>query len=158
MTVPDRLRRLAQKVRRPAAPTGDAGFTLIEVVVSFAIFAIVAASAGTAIYKAIHASHLSQQRTEAAGVAQSIIANAIAKANDNTAIPEAGVSILSTIGGPTSATSSTEQFTAVRTITFDGGGTTCSPGTLFTVNVVVKQAQSGAVLARSDTRIACPPA
>ena len=158
MTTPRWLRRAAERVRRTSAQNPEAGFTLIEVLVSFAIFAIVAASAGTAIYRAIHASHLSQQRTEAAGVAQSIIANAIAKANDSTVVPEAGVSIVSTVGDPTGQKSSEEQFTAVRTITFPPPGDTCAPGVLFTVSVVVKQAQSGAVLARSDTAIACPPA
>jgi prepilin-type N-terminal cleavage/methylation domain-containing protein len=147
--------RPGSRIRATPATSDDAGFTLIEVIVSFAIFAIVTAGATTAIYKAIHASHLTQQRTEAAGVAQAVIADAIAKANDSSIQPEAGVSILSNVGD--AKTAAQEDFTVVRTIAFDDG-TTCAPGKLFTVNVVVKQTNSGQVLARSDTRVACPPA
>lgn len=144
-----------EQARVRSAPRADDGFTVIEVIVSFVIFAIVAASAATAIYRAIHAAHLSQQRTDAAAIAQAVIADAIARANLGTVHPETDFAIQPNVGDGTTA--DREDFTALRTITFDQGDT-CSPGTLFTVNVVVKQRQTGMTLARSDTRVACPPA
>jgi prepilin-type N-terminal cleavage/methylation domain-containing protein len=166
MTTPHWIQRVCHRMGYDTTGADDAGFTLLEVIVSFVIFAIVAASAATAIYRAVHASHLSQQRANASGVAQSVIADAIAKANLNQTVPEAGKVILSTVGcinadpqHPQCPASSAagEQFTVVRTITFDAG-TTCAPGKLFTVSVVVNQAQTGQFLARSDSRVACPPA
>lgn len=142
------LRRLRQSA------AADDGFTLIEAIVSFIVFAIVAAGATSAIYRAINASHETQQRVGAAAVAQQVIANAIAEANQNTATPEAGKTFVSALGN---SQSSQEEFTVVRTITFDGGGNTCSPGKTFTVNVVVKQRQTGKFLARCDSEVACPP-
>jgi prepilin-type N-terminal cleavage/methylation domain-containing protein len=156
MTTRHCINKLRERIATGTEQSNDAGFTLIEVIVSFIVFSIVAASAATAIFRAINASHVTQQRVGAAGVAQSIIANAIAQANANTAAPEQGKTILSGLGNGQSA--SKEEFIAVRTITFDSGGDTCAPGTLFTVNVMVKQAQTGQFLARSDTKIACPPA
>jgi prepilin-type N-terminal cleavage/methylation domain-containing protein len=155
MTTPHWMQRVCHRIGYDAMSSDDSGFSLVEVIVSFAIFAIVAASAATAIYKAVQASHLSQQRTNAAGVAQSVIANAIAQANLNRVVPEAGRTILSNVGDGGSAAE--EQFTVVRTITFDSGDT-CSPGKLFTTSVVVSQTQTGRFLARSDSVIACPPA
>ncbi|MDT4926988.1 MAG: hypothetical protein QOG01_4701 [Pseudonocardiales bacterium] len=165
MTTPHWMQRVCHRLGYDTTTEGESGFTLIEVIVSFAIFAIVAASAATAIYKAVHASHLSQQRANAAGVAQSVIADAIAQANLNKIAPEPGKTILSTLGCVNNAqgnqcpanSAAAEQFTVTRTITFDAGDT-CSPGALFTVNVVVNQKQTGQFLARSDSRIACPPA
>ncbi|HEV7203941.1 MAG TPA: type II secretion system protein [Jatrophihabitans sp.] len=146
---------LIRRIRDRIGPSGrDGGFTLIEVIVAFAVFAIVSATAATAIYRSIRTSHLNQQRVDAAAVAQSLIAQAIALANKNTVATEPGHPFLTTVGTKGSAA---EQLTAARTITFDAGDT-CAPGVLFTVSVVVTQAQSGQFLARSDTRIACPPA
>jgi prepilin-type N-terminal cleavage/methylation domain-containing protein len=144
-------------LRRLAAST-DEGFTLVEVLVSFTLFAIVGAAATTAIYRAINASHQTQQRVAAAQVAQQVIANAIALANTNQAAPEQGKTFVSGLGGDGS-TAAKEEFTVVRTITFDSqSADVCSPGTTFTVNVVVTQKQTGKFLARSDSKIACPPA
>src|SRR6266568_3823769 len=93
MTTPQWIQRVCHRMGHGTTKSDESGFTLLEVIVSFAIFAIVAASAATAIYKAVHASHLNQQRTNAAGVAQSVIADAIAKANLNTVLPEQGKTI-----------------------------------------------------------------
>lgn len=153
MTIGRLIRRARARQQRLASGR-DVGFTLIEVLVAFAIFAIVSATAATAIYRSIRTSHLNQQRIDAAGVAQSFIAQAIALANKNTVATEPGHPILSTVGTGGSAA---EQLNVARTITFDAGDT-CAPGVLFTVDVVVTQAQTGQFLARSDTRIACPPA
>lgn len=133
--------------------TADAGFSLLEVVVSFGLFAIVAGGAMYGIDNALTASHQSQQRIDAANVAQRFIAQAITDAV--TVAPEQGRTVISNVGDGTHAAS--EQFTVIRWITFGGGSSTCHPGTTFTVNIEVKQAQSGVGLARSDTSIACPP-
>jgi prepilin-type N-terminal cleavage/methylation domain-containing protein len=164
MTTPHRIQRVCHRMGYDSIPRDDAGFTLIESIVSFVIFAIVAASAATAIYKAVHASHLTQQRANAAGVAQSVIADAIAQTNTNRVAPEPGKTILSNVGCDpklktcAATAAAAEQFTVTRTISFDAGGDTCAPGSLLTVSVVVVQAQSGQFLARSDSKIACPPA
>jgi type II secretory pathway pseudopilin PulG len=142
-------------MQRVAALRGDdAGFTLLEVVVSFTLFVIVAGGAMYGIVNALQASHTSQQRVDAANVAQSFIAAAQADAEKTS--KEAGRQVLSTVGGGSAAE---EQFTVVRWISFrNPDATQCSPGNTFTVNVVVSQAQTGKYLARSDSVIACPPA
>ena len=131
--------------RLAAAARDDDGFTLLEVVVSFLLFSVVAAGATTAIVSALQASHRSQQRVDAANVAQLFIAtslqNAQAAANGSTTYPYLGVK--------------NEDFTVKRTVTFDNGATTCSPGASFKVNVEVYQKQTNAFLARSDTVITC---
>lgn len=122
----------------------DAGFSLLEVLVSFVIFAVVAAVAGAAIVTSLQASHTTQQRVDAANIAQSFISSARSGAQtaaNGTATFSPGVT--------------NEDFTVVRTISFLGSATACSPGASFTVNVVVSQKQSGQLLARSDSVIAC---
>jgi len=134
------------RVRHRLAGTarGDDGFTLLEVVVSFVLFSIVAAGATTAIVSALQASHSSQQRVDAANVAQLFIAtslqNAQAAVNGSTTYPFPGKG---------------EDFTVLRTVTFDNAATKCSPGASFKVNVKVYQKQTNAFLARSDTVITC---
>jgi len=134
----------------------DAGFTVLEALISFVVFAIVATTASYGLVKAIDASHASQQRVDAADVAQFILGNVIRTAN--TVAPEEGKTIFSHVGdssdgGPTYA--SDEEFTAVQTIVFDSAGS-CNTGTLFWVHIVVRQAQTDQFLARSDARVACP--
>jgi prepilin-type N-terminal cleavage/methylation domain-containing protein len=153
MTARRWVQQVLHRVRHRDNGSGQDGFTLIEAIVSFAIFAFVAAAASRAIFNAIDASHTTQQRVDAANVAQQFIAQAIATADY--IAPESGRSYPANVGNGTTA--AREDFTVIRTITFDSGNT-CHPGTLYTVNVVVQQARTGKFLARSDSRIACPPA
>lgn len=142
-------RRAAQVHRGPAGP--DAGFSLLEVVVSFVIFAIVAASAMAAMTSATKASHKSQQRVDAANVAQFYVA----QAQNNTA------GVRSETNKQYSAGVENEAFTVLRSVTFPARATQCSPGVQFTVSVLVYQAQAYArstgsgFLARSDSVITC---
>jgi type II secretory pathway pseudopilin PulG len=134
----------------------DAGFTVLEALISFVVFAIVATTASYGLVKAIDASHASQQRVDAADVAQYFVADAIRRAN--TIPPVEGKTIFSHVGGSDAsgtAHASEEQFTVVETIAYDNPGS-CNTGTLFWVHVIVRQAQSSDFLARSDARVACP--
>lgn len=152
---PLHLQRVIDRVRYASGATkSDAGFTVLEVLVSFVIFVVVATSATYGIIRALDASHDSQQRVDAANVAQAFIAQAISSAN--TIAPEAGRTITSNVGNGT--TSAREEFTVIRWISFATGQSSCTPGTTFTVNVEVHQAQTGKFLARSDSFVACPPA
>ena len=72
------LGRLARRVRAGAAADHDGGFTVIEVVVAFMLFAIVGTAATTAVVDATKSSHGTQQRVQAADVAQQDIAQSIA--------------------------------------------------------------------------------
>ena len=135
---------LRQRLRR-ATCAADAGFSLLEVMVAFTVFTILCASATVAIVKALNAAHGSQQRIDAANVAQSFIASAQAAAQ-------------SAANGTSTYTASVKQsedFTVKRTITFSGGATTCSPGAAFVVNVTVYQQQTNRFLARSDSVVTC---
>jgi type II secretory pathway pseudopilin PulG len=134
----------------------DAGFTVLEALISFVIFAIVATTASYGLVEAIDASHTSQQRVDAADVAQFILGNVIRTAD--TAAPEEGKTIFSHVGGQDAAGvehASDEEFTAVETVVFDTPGS-CNSGTLFWVHIVVRQAQTDTFLARTDARVACP--
>ena len=150
MTTPHWVRRVCLRVGSVAKDTGDAGFTLIEALVSFVVFAVVATSAAAGIVNALKASHASQQRVDAADVAQYFISEAIRRADSIP--PEQGKTIVSKVGNGQEAAS--EQFTVIENVTFDSGS--CNSGRLFTVNVVVYQAQTNQFLARSDARVACP--
>lgn len=143
--------------RRFARGTGEAGFTLIEAIVSFMIFTVVASSASYGILKALNASHVSQQRVDAAAVAQYWVNEAIRQASTIGEIPAPGEVKLSSVGDTDQTQSGYaegEQFNAIRTVIFDAGS--CNTGTMFTVSVVVSQKQTGQFLARSDARVACP--
>ncbi len=136
---------------RPAEDrcAGDGGFTVAEVIVSFVLFVVVATAATTGVINSLQSAHASQRRVDAANVAQSFIASA--QANSASATVESGKSYEANVLG--------EQFTVKRWITFfppDGtpGGTQCSPGATFTVNVTVDNAD-GEFLARSDSVVAC---
>jgi type II secretory pathway component PulJ len=134
----------------------DAGFTVLEALISFVIFAIVATTASYGLVKSIEASHASQQRVDAADVAQYFIADAIRRAN--TIPPVEGKTIFSRVGGSDAAgntNAAEEQFTVVETVAYDDPGS-CNSGTLFWVHVIVRQAQNSKFLARSDARVACP--
>jgi Tfp pilus assembly protein PilV len=129
----------------------------MEVLISFAVFAVVMTSASVGMVNALQASHLSQQRVDAANVAQEYIAQTIAAASK--VAPQSGLTTTPHVGnGNTGAGgAANEYFTVLQWITFDSGNT-CHPGALFTVNVEVHQEQTNQFLARSDARVACPPA
>lgn len=147
--------RIAHRVDR----TDDAGFTLLEAIVSFLLFVIVMGGAIYGITNALDVSHTSQQRVDAANVAQAFVAQA--RSNPQQMSKEGGSSVLSAVGPGTSGNASREEFTVVRYITFSAPDETqCTAGSTFTVNVLVYQgsATSGKFLARSDSVVACPPA
>lgn len=150
------------RIRRRLAhdtDTQDAGFSLLEALISFVVFAAVATGASFGIVKALNSTHLTQQRVEAADVAQYFVADAIRTASTIAEIPPPGQTISFGVGadGLTDAHSYAEGegFKVVETIVYDTGGS-CNTGTMFTVNVEVYQAQTSQFLARSDARVACP--
>jgi len=149
--------RLAARVARLRNAQRDAGFTVLEALVSFIVFTVVATSASYGLVKAIDASHKSQQRVDAADIAQVFVADAIRQAGD--IAPAEGVSIYAGVGPKIDESDGsqkdTEGFTVVETITYDSPGD-CNLGNLFWVHILVKQEQSGQVLARNDARVACP--
>jgi prepilin-type N-terminal cleavage/methylation domain-containing protein len=146
----------AVRRRLTAVARTDAGFSLIEVVVSFVLFSIVAGGATYGIVSSLKASHTSQQRIDAANVAQSFIAST---ENSTSLVQvETARQFTATVGTPSGATPNlgTELFLVQRWITFSASGETqCSPGSTFTVNVTVSQKSTGTFLARSDSVIAC---
>jgi prepilin-type N-terminal cleavage/methylation domain-containing protein len=127
----------------------DAGFSLLEVVVSFSLFAIVAGGATTGIVSALQAAHTSQQRIDAANVAQRDLALVFAAYSSGSGVGAIPVkaSYVQAVGS--------ERFSVVRTVAMQGSATACSPGQSFRVDVQVSQQQTGTFLAQTDTVIAC---
>lgn len=123
----------------------DAGFTVLEVVVSFVLFAFVAGAATTGVVSSLKASHESQQRVDAANVAQYYVD----QARTDTTLPGRypDRTYTATVGG--------ETFEVQRTMAFDGGATQCGSGVTYVVRVKVLQANSRQFLARSDARVSC---
>ena len=120
-------------------PERDGGFTLIEVVVSIALFAIMSASVGLILTGNIRSSRLTQQRVAAANVAQSLLA----------AIKP---------GGTFPATLPTTVNGYVVRVNANPATSTCTVGTTRQVSVVVyapHSSGSGTPLARTDSVIAC---
>lgn len=123
----------------------DAGFTLIEVVVSFVLFATVIGGATTGIVNSLQAAHGTQQRADAANLAQQYVASARA---DTLSAKNGTTAFSPSIGN--------ESFSVQRTIAFDSGFSTCTvTGATFTVRVMVYQKTTGTFLARSDARVLC---
>jgi type II secretory pathway pseudopilin PulG len=145
--------RLAARVARLRDAQHDAGFTVLESLISFVVFAIVATTASYGLVQSIQAAHNSQQRVDAAQVAQVWIADAISKAGE--IAPAEGKTIYSGVGPKAAGGKDAEGFTVVESVAYDTPGS-CNTGTLFWVHVIVKQQQTGRFLARSDARVACP--
>jgi prepilin-type N-terminal cleavage/methylation domain-containing protein len=146
------MQRLWHRIGYPArCRPDDAGFTLIEVVVSFVIFAIVAASATAAIVNGIGSSRVTKDRVAAANVAQQEIQRLEATAPSD--IPLGTSSTPAPVGN--------ETFTVARTITNSPASTPCSQtvsaGTAHTVNVHVEVSwpNSQGRSVQMDTVIAC---
>jgi type II secretory pathway pseudopilin PulG len=96
----------------------DAGFTMIEAVVSFTIFVIVTAAAVLAIVGGISASNNNRDRVTAANVAQQALARA-------QAMPAASLT-----AAPTSIVTNTvgaEPYTVTRKIDFNAAATAAAP-------------------------------
>jgi type II secretory pathway pseudopilin PulG len=132
-----------------ASSSNDGGFSLLEVVVSFSLFAIVAGGATTGIVSALQAAHTSQQRIDAANMAQrdlALVSSAYSNGSGVGAIP-VQANYVQTVGS--------ESFSVVRTVAMQGSATACSPGQSFRIGVQVSQQQTGKFLARTDTVIAC---
>ena len=141
--------RFATALRRrlAMAASGDAGFSLLEVSVSFILFITVAASATYGIVNALQTSHTGQQRVDAANIAQSFIAQT--ESNTINVQPESARQVATFPLG-------SDKFIVLRWITFTTtGATQCSPGETYTVSVVVEQQSGGRFLARSDSVGAC---
>jgi type II secretory pathway pseudopilin PulG len=147
--------RLAARLATLRGAQRDAGFTVLEALVSFVVFAIVAATASYGLVRSITAAHGSQQRVDAANVAQVFIARAIQRAG--TIAPAEGQSLYAGVGPTDSTGKDAEAFTVVETVVYDTPGD-CNVGNLFWVHIVVRQRQTDAFLARSDARVACPRA
>jgi prepilin-type N-terminal cleavage/methylation domain-containing protein len=136
---------LGRRDRRLADESIDGGFTVVEVMVSSVLFAIVATAAITGVVNSLQSAHSSQRRIDAANVAQSFIASA--QANTTTITAEDAK--------PYTANVLSESFAVRRWITFsNAGGTQCSPGATFTVSVTVADS-TGKYLARSDSVVTC---
>ena len=134
-----------------AVRDGDAGFTLLEVVVSFVLFAIVALSATAAIANSVKASSATTNRVTAANIAQQVLAQARA---DQTALR-------ATLGTQSAAVSPNPSFTAVQTTSLGGSvaGTSATPCPVgdwinYTVTVSWKDHATGRSV-RMDTVFAC---
>jgi hypothetical protein len=119
------------------------------------LFTVVATSAALGINNALQASHVAQQRIDAADLAQYFVSDAILRAN--TIPPVEGKTIFSNISTKDTSgnyNAQQEKFNVIETVRFESGS--CNSGRLFTVNVEVHQAQTNQYLARSDARVACP--
>ena len=134
--------------RLPCAARGDEGFTVLEAVVSFVLFAVVIGGATTGIVNSERAAHLTQKRVDAANLAQQYVNRARA---DRATVKSGTSGFTASVGK--------ESFRGSRTIAFDGSSVTQCPagatGTTFTVVVKVSDANSGTFLARSDARVLC---
>ena len=127
----------------------DAGFTVLEAVISFVLFAAVLAGATTGIVNSAQASHVSQKRVDAANVAQQRIASL--RAGRSTVKPGTMTITPISVGA--------ETFTATQTIAFDDSSYTGCPsgatGAMFSVVVQVDDKNTGVELARSAARVLC---
>ena len=155
MPSPSPLTRFTHRLR--TAGTGDDGFTLTEVIVSFVIFAIVATAATVAVVNGTKSTQLTNSRVTAANVAQQALQQA-------QAMPRAAL----TAAPSTSPTVGTAQYTVngfavARTIGYLSGTASASscPTTIdasakheITVHVVVTPAIGGRSVSM-DTVIAC---
>jgi Tfp pilus assembly protein PilV len=152
------MRAAIQRLRGRARLRDDAGFTLLEGIVSFVLFVAVMGAAMNAIDSSLSASHSSQQRVDAANVAQAFVAQA--RSNPQQMIVESGKQYFPAVGGGTKGNASIEKFTVLRYITFSAPDESqCTAGSTFTVNVLVYlgTSASGKFLARNDSVVACPP-
>ena len=140
-TVRHHLQRTTDRIGY--ASRGDDGFTLLEVVVSFVLFAIIAASATAAIANSITVSNTTNDRVAATNLAQ----KAIAKARADHA----------TLESSPNTTSTTGNYIIAQTATIPTSGSTiCPVGSTIPFTVTVSWKKGSATRSvRMDTVIAC---
>jgi type II secretory pathway pseudopilin PulG len=111
------------------ARNSDDGFTLLEAIVSFTIFAVVATSAVAAVMTGINVSNRTAMRVTATHVLQ----------QDLESVRAMSPSSISTSGYPTTVSVDQNSYTINRTLSYPGGGTSCpskrTAGTLYYINV-----------------------
>lgn len=128
--------------RRSSGPNEDAGFTVLEMLISFVVFAIAAASATAAIANSIKISNTTDNRVTATGLAAAAIDQARADTTSLIADPD--------------TTTTTDAYTVTRHATVpEAGGIRCPAGQTIAVTVTVTWRDSGSRLVRVDTDIAC---
>jgi len=147
--------RLAARLAHLRDAPREAGFTVLEALISFVVFAVVAASASYGLVEAIDASHGTQQRVDAANLAQVFVAEAIRQAGVIGNTPPEGRSVYGGVGPQGADGRDAEAFNVIETVVYDTPGD-CNIGNLFWVHIVVRQQQTNQFLARSDARVACP--
>lgn len=116
---PGRQLVLARDRARSVRRRGDAGFTLIEALVSLTIFAIVSAAAVTAVVTGIMSTHLTTTRVAATNIAQQDIQKA--RAVDPSQVSDAGYPLTVTQGNTT--------YTVTRQISYAPAGSPSCPAT-----------------------------
>lgn len=137
------------RLRLPG-PTADDGFSLLEVVVSFVLFMIVASAATAAVANGIRTSSSTTQRVQATQVAQQDIEKARSMKP----------SLVSAAGYPLTVVVGTRTFTVARTVSWStGSGCPATPaaGTVYYVNVtdIVTWTGNSGRSVRMDTVLAC---
>lgn len=136
MSAVDRL----QQVRpNRAARAGDAGFTLMEVLVSMMIFAIISAAAVTAVISGIHGASATDRRVGTSNIAQQTIQQA---QNAPRATLAASPSATSTVSA------GSVKYRVTRTVTFAPTTATACPTTIvsatpYAMRVLVDVVQLG---------------
>jgi type II secretory pathway pseudopilin PulG len=146
---PRSIQRFWHRIRYAVRDQGrDEGFTLLEAVVSFALFAFVIAGATTGIVSSLKASQGSQQRVGAANAAQFYVDQA--RSDSTLPVKYPDHTYTSSVGK--------ESYTVERSFSFDAGATQCGTGVTYVVHVKVWAAGISTAtipLARSDARISC---
>jgi prepilin-type N-terminal cleavage/methylation domain-containing protein len=120
---------------------GDAGFTMVEVIVSLAIFAGFSAAALAAIIGSSKAQDATRSRVSGTNIAQSDLEQARALPSPSAA------------NYTTSAPGDTATYRVARTVTYPTPS--CTAGGLIKISVVVSQSGSSTQV-RTDTVVACP--
>lgn len=135
-------RQLRRVPLEPVESPSDAGFTVLEILVSIVIFAIVASSATLAIVNGIKTTNSSNNRVTATSLAQA-------------ALTKARADMTSLMATPT-ATTTSGAYTIARSATIPvSNGVQCPVGQEMPITVTVTWKQGGTRSVRIDSAIAC---